>query len=68
MLQDSYNESREILWWLNKAMSFIRPEVPNIYTRMVKIEDSDILKYFQAGKVFQWRNFSSAYKGAIDLE
>lgn len=67
MIKEQYQESREILWWLNKAMTFIRPEVPNVYTRMIKVDENDpILNYFQAGKVFQWRNFSSAYKGKLE--
>ena len=50
--------SEEIQWWLNKAISFIWPELGEV-TRYVQIDQTNQIQYYQPGKVFQWVNFTT---------
>lgn len=59
--------SQQMLWWLNMAISYIMP-TEGEYTRFITIYDPQQLEYYKPGRVFQWRNFSSAYFGKIDRD
>lgn len=49
--------NEEIQWWLNRAISYIKPYIGEV-VRYVQIDQENQLKYYQPGKVFQWVNFT----------
>lgn len=50
-----------IIWWINKAISFIRPYV-GLCVRWVYIENQREKDYYQPGKIFKYQNITSAKK------
>ena len=41
----------EIQWWLNRAISYIKPYIGEC-TRFVQIDSLNELKYYDCGKIF----------------
>lgn len=50
-----------IIWWINKAISFIRPYV-GLCIRWVFINNDKERDYYQPGKIFKYRNITSSVK------
>ena len=48
-----------INWWLNKAISFIKPYV-GLCVRWVCIENEKEKNYYQPGKIFKYQNITSS--------
>jgi hypothetical protein len=49
-------ESEEICWWINKGLSCIKPYYGEC-TRMIDIKSTQMIEYYQPGKVFNWIQF-----------
>ena len=53
------NDIIRIIWWINKAISFIKPYV-GLCVRWVCVDNEKEKNYYQPGKVFKYQNITSS--------
>lgn len=60
-------EFREVHWWIYQALAFLRPYRGEC-CRKTYVKDENEINYYEPGKIFRFKNITSAYKSSLEAE